>query len=146
MEPQEPIKQTIRAIRPSLKVAAPWTFNTILAYGIFNLILGLGLYFLIPIYHFNVTLIGIIDIHSWGLIFTAQGMFMLLSLAFNHWKYLKFSLLTGIAIKTIWLLEIIVAAVRSGSPFIIFLWSLILVVQINTYIYFTPTVQGAERD
>src|SRR5690554_4227371 len=121
------IQKKIKIIRPSLRLVAPWTFNTILFYSIFNILVGSGLYFSKPNIPFRFFAVGVISIWTWGLIFILLGLSMIIALAVNNWQASKNILLAAIGIKTVWLAELIAQATSAnGSPFIIFLWTLVL--------------------
>lgn len=135
------IDRAIRHIRPKLRYIAPDTFWVSVIFGIFNIIVGFSLFNATIL--FTLKLLGIIPIKMWGVIFFLQGVIMLIALAVNNWKLIRGLHFFGIAIKTAWLLELFAVILTGRSPFILYVWSLILALQFVTWIYFTPRV---ERD
>ena len=120
----------LRELRPSLFDVSKVEAHIILAYGIFNLLIGPVLITLpqssLPI---------ILPLPVWGLIYTALGVWMLTSLYLNEWQWAKASLLIGITIKTIWLIALILIAVKSNWA-VALLWSVFTWIQIICYVFF----------
>lgn len=136
------INQTLKEIRPSLRTIAPQTFWFSIGLGIFNSVVGVSLYNLSIL--ISLQLVGIIPIKFWALIFLVHGVAMLGSLLSNNWKITRAMHLIGIAIKSAWWLELVAATITGRSPFLLYVWSLILFLQIIIWIYFTPRVGRAK--
>jgi hypothetical protein len=132
------IDQTIKDIRPGLHQIAPWTFFFSLAFGIFNIILGVLLFN--NLIFKSLELIGIIPMSLWGVIFFTHGAFIILSLATNNWNMTRKLHIVGIAIKSAWWLEILAVTVHGFSPFLLLTWSLLIALQAVIYVYFTPRI------
>lgn len=136
------IEQTIKSIRPRLKDVAPQTFWFSIGFAIFNLVVGIAL--------FNTTiltslqLVGVIPLKIWALMFMAHGVYMLIALAMNDWKITRFIHLAGLLIKSAWWMELLAATVAGRSPFLLFIWSLLLFLQAVVWIYFTPRLEHGE--
>jgi len=132
------ITQTIKQIRPSLRDVAPHTFYFSIGFGIFNTLIGFALFNSTILY--TLQLVGIIPIRMWALIFLFHGLAMLGSLVFNNWKTTRTLHAIGVFIKSAWWLELLAATITGRSAFLLYIWSLLLFLQIIVWIYFTPRV------
>jgi len=132
------IEKTLKQLRPSLRLVAPQTFWFSVGFGIFNIVIGLSLL----MFKIFVTLqvVGIIPLTVWALIFFFHGISMLSSIIVNNWKLTRALNIVGVAIKTAWWLELIGITITGRSPFILYVWSLLLFLQIINCIYFMPRV------
>lgn len=134
------LKQTIKDIRPSLRIVAPLTFYIILGYSLFSLILGVSYNFVqerLP----EMQIVGIFNIKQWSIIFAFYSIVTLILLALNDWNNLKKWLVVGILVKGFWLFQLISVAISHSSLMLmlsVFVWTMFLYLQILTYIYFTP--------
>lgn len=130
------IQERIRDLRPPLRLVSPLSFWLTLGFGLFNLSVGAFLY------HTQImsalSIAGILSLRIWGIIFGIHGALTLFYLWRNNWNSMKHLMIAGAAIKTVWLLELVVEAVKGASPILVFIWALLLYVQVSTYIYFTP--------
>jgi hypothetical protein len=132
------ISHTIKQIRPSLRDVAPQTFWFSIGFGIFNTVLGIALYKATILY--TLKLVGVIPIKAWALIFLVHGLAMLGSLVVNNWKMTRILHAVGVFLKSAWWLELLAATITSRSIFLLYIWSLLLFLQIIVWIYFTPRV------
>lgn len=133
------IERTLKNIRPSLRLAAPQTYWFSIGFGLFNVFVGLALYNLKILVTLN--LVGIIPINVWGLIFLFHGVSILFSLFANNWKLTRYLNILGVAIKTAWWLELASITLIGRSPFLLYVWSLLLFFQVINCIYFMPRVR-----
>lgn len=132
------IDRTLKHLRPSLRLMAPQTFWFSFGFGIFNVAIGIAL--LAVKILFTLKVVGIIPLPVWGFIFLTQGLAMLGSLMVNNWKTTRIINILGVAIKTAWWLELISITIIGRSPFLLYVWSLLLFLQVINCIYFMPRV------
>lgn len=136
------IDKIIKEIRPSLRKVSPLTYYFTIGFGLFNVLVGLGLYQLNVLVKLKV--VGIIPVRYWGIIFLIVGLLTLYFILTNNWKVSRNLTLIGVTIKSAWWLELFVTFLVNHSPFLLFIWSLLLYFQILVYIYFTPRVKQNE--
>lgn len=138
------IEKTLSKIRPKLRHVSPTTFWFSAGFGVFNVLVGLGL--------FNAKILtvlkvaGVIPLKVWGVIFVVHGLLMIYSLAINNWTLSRSLNSVGIGIKTMWWLELLNEFIygTTRSPFLLIIWSLLLFFQIIVFIYFTPRVRDVK--
>lgn len=130
------IDKTIKAIRPSLRFAAPQTYWFSICFGLFNITIGYALFVRVIAVH--LILLGLIPIMAWGVVFIIHGIAMLGSLVINDWKITRNLHFIGIAIKTAWWLELVAGTAYGNSPAFLIIWSLLLALQFIVWLYFTP--------
>lgn len=134
------LKQTIREIRPSLRIVAPMTYYTILSYSIATIILCVNFQLVqreVP----EMRVIGIFDIRMWAIIFASYSVFMLMFLSLNEWKMIKKLLIIGILLKVFFLLQLLSVAITNSSAIVLssmITWSFFAYMQFLNYKYFTP--------
>lgn len=116
----------IMEAKPSLFSINPLEAQVILAYGIFNLLIGpvLGA--------IHTRSIVILPYSVWGMVFVILGAWMIGGLVFNNWNMLKKSLLVGVTVKMMWLIGLLFV----GSWSLVVLWSIFAWIQILCYVYF----------
>jgi hypothetical protein len=134
------LNRQLRLARPRLKTIAPWTAAIVIGFAVTNMILGIGLWTYVnvsPQATFPV-ISGLITYKVWGVIFFALGAFKLTAYIRNDWAKIKFSLLTGLLIKSIWLYALFIRFLTGGSIILLVIWLFFAYVQIVTYIYFIP--------
>ena len=136
------IEKTIKQIRPSLRDVAPQTFWFSIGFSLFNIIIGFALYNLSILFTLN--LVGIIPLKVWGLIFLTQGLIMSYSLVVNDWKLTRIMHAGGILMKSAWWLELVAVTISGRSAFLLYIWSLLLFLQIIVWIYFTPRISNVQ--
>lgn len=135
------VDQTLKEIRPNLRMVAPQTFWFSVGFGLFNTVMGFALYNVNVLLKLKV--VGIIPMRMWGMIFLLHGIVMLLSLVVNHWKITRSLHFIGVTIKTAWWLELLATFLSGGTPFLLYVWSLLLFLQVIVCIYFTPRLGRA---
>ncbi len=138
------IDKVIKIIRPSLRKVAPQTYWFTIGFGVFNILVGLLLISIPDLV--KLELLGILTIKVWALVFILMGLATLIFLFKNNWKVSRWLTLLGVAVKAAWWLELLSVVITDQSPYMILVkslflvWSLLLYLQIFTYIYFTPRV------
>lgn len=133
------IDKAIKEIRPRLRDVAPWTFWSTIFFGLFDIAVGLGLINIQILLTLRV--IGIIPLQVWGAIFLFTGVFILGFLAINDWKRTRLMHAIGIAVHAAWLLEILAITVIGRTPFLLYIWLLIVLLRVNVHFYFTPRIE-----
>lgn len=135
------IDKTLSNIRPALRHIAPLSFWFSGGFGVFNMLVGIGLFNAQILTAFKV--VGIIPLKLWGVIFMMQGLGMIYFLLTNNWKLIRLTNLIGVGVKTMWWFELISSFISGASqfPFLLIIWSLLLFLQAVLYIYFTPRVE-----
>ena len=134
------LRQTIREIRPSLKIVAPMTFYTILSYSIVTILICVNWQLVqreVP----EMRMVGLFSIKGWAIIFVSYSVFTLIALALNEWKWLKKLLIWGILLKIFWVLQLLSVAISHASPIVlssVITWSFFAYLQFLNYNYFTP--------
>lgn len=138
------VDKIIKIIRPSLRVIAPHTYWFTIGFGTFNLLTGL---FLLGIPGLvRLELLGVLSIKVWAGVFIMMGVSSLYFILTNNWKISRNFSLIGVILKSAWWLELLSIIIIDHSPYMILIkalflvWSLLLYLQIFTYIYFTPKV------
>lgn len=136
------IDKIIKVIRPSLRKIAPQTYYFTLGFGTLNVLVGFALFMLYSLV--KLELIGVIPVRLWGIIFFITGLSSLYFIVTNNYKISRGLALTWIVINSAWWLELVAGFITNHSPFILFIWSFLLYLQIINYIYFTPRVSRDE--
>ncbi|MFA5172581.1 MAG: hypothetical protein WC426_13550 [Sulfuriferula sp.] len=139
------IKQQIKELRPGLRQVAPLTWSIILGFGILNLVLGASLMYY-PLGKPVAIITPYTPLALYGLIFVVLGVFMLLNLYKNNWKWLRRLLIIGVLIKSVWLFALVLRLFDGGNAIILALWLFLTHVQAMTYIHFIPASKGVGND
>lgn len=129
------IDRTLKEIRPGLRLVAPQTYYISWGFGLFNILAGLSL-FNFPQQKFLI--VGAISLRIWSVLFVFFGLLFIYTLLTNNWRGTRFLHITGVAIKTAWLLELVTRSIAGKSLILVFIWALLIYLQAITYIYFTP--------
>lgn len=136
------IEKTIVNDYPKLRIIAPQSFWFSVIFGLFNVIIGLGL--LTTTFLTKLIIVGIVPIRVWGAIFILHGFLMLYAVLVNGWKFSRSLHLVGVFIKSAWWLELLSESFSGvGFPFVLFIWTTLLLLQFVVYIYFYPRVNRA---
>lgn len=130
------IEQTLKEIRPKLRLAAPQTFWFSVGFGVFNVLVGVALFQVKILTTLDV--VGVIPLPIWGIIFLVHGVSLLGAVAANDWRLTWYFNVFGIAIKTAWWLELLSITITGRSPFLLYVWSLLLYFQAINVKYFAP--------
>lgn len=134
-------KQILKA-RPSLKVVTPLAFWIIVVYAVFNILLGISLFFAIDQTKITASLIIVNDFFTyrfWGIVFIAIGILKLIALKTNNWSLSRKSLLVGVSIKAAWALALIFRSITSpGTWLVTIIWLALSAIQVITFIFFMP--------
>lgn len=138
----ESVKHSILAARPKLRVVSPLAYWIVLILGVFNILLGVSLFFEFDAVRFTTPLLIVNEIFSyqfWGGIFTFLGVVKLYSLAANKWALARNSLIAGVLIKATWAVALIIRTIISpGTLFMGFVWVALALIQMATYVFFMP--------
>lgn len=136
------LHKELREARPNLKLVSPLAHAVIFIFGMFNIFLGITLFFAIDESKITTSLLivnAVFNYHFWGVVFVLLGALKLFSLKFNNWNLSRKSLLLGVAIKAAWAIALIVRALTSpGTWFVAIMWLALAAIQIVTFIYFMP--------
>lgn len=136
------LSKQLRDARPRLKVVSPLAHAVIMIFGLFNIFLGISLFFAIDQSKIDASLLIVNEVFNyrfWGVIFIVLGTIKLLSLKFNSWSMSRRSLLIGVAVKAAWALALLVRALASPGTFLVaMIWIALAAIQIATFIYFMP--------
>lgn len=141
MDTMREVKQKLNELRPSLRLVAPLTWTIVLGFGLLNIVLGISLMY----YPLGTPLAIVTEftpLALYGALFAVLGISMLYKLWRNDWRWLRWLLLCGLLVKTVWLFALVIRLFNGGSAIILSLWLFITYVQAMTYIYFVPTVKG----
>lgn len=133
------VEDTIVNSYPKLRLIAPQSFWFSVIFGVFNAIIGLGL--ITTTFLTKLIIVGVVPIKVWGAIFIIHGLALLLAVLVNNWKLSRALHLVGVAIKTAWWLELISESFSGvGFPFVLFIWTTLLLLQSVVYLYFYPRI------
>lgn len=141
------LKQTIRQIRPPLRIVAPMTFYTVLGYSIITILISINFQFIqreVP----EMRQVGVLTIKMWAIVFVTYACSSLMLLALNEWRHLKRLLLLGIIIKSFFVFQLLSVAVADASPTVlssVITWSFFAYLQYLNYNYFTPVKENDGR-
>lgn len=138
------VDKVIKIIRPSLRKVAPQTYWYTIGFGVFNILVGLLLISIPGLV--KLELLSILTIKGWALVFILMGLSALIFLFKNNWKVSRELTRLGIVVKAAWWFELLSVIVTDHSPYMVLVkslflvWSLLLYLQIFTFIYFSPRV------
>lgn len=138
------IKQEIKNIRPSLRIAAPATFYTTVMFSLFNIGLVVSYPFTFTQIKELQTVITL-PMWTWLIIFGVYSFLLAIFLAINDWKKLKQLYGIGIIVKVAWLFQLISIWISTKDPLIlllVILWGSLTWITISTFIYFTLPREG----
>lgn len=138
----ENLRKKLRAARPSLRSVSPVSFWFIALMGIFNLLIGVGFWAALrgvtedPIF----SLVSrVIPFEVWGVMFILLGIAKLAALKVNDWKWARWTLLTGVSLKSGWAVALTLRTViHPDNMFLTVTWTTIAITQIIVYMYFLP--------
>ncbi len=136
------VDKVIKVIRPSLRKIAPQTYWFIVGFGVFNILVGFALFMLYSLV--KLVLLGVLPVRVWGVIFFVMGVASLYFALVNNWKMSRGVTLAWIVINSAWWLELIAGFIINHSPFVLFIWSFLLYLQIINFRHFTPRVSRNE--
>ncbi len=128
--------------RPSLKMVSPLAHWTIVVMAVFNILLGLSLFFGIDQTKFTASLIIVnefLTFKFWGIVFLAIGAIKLFALKTNNWNLSRRSLLLGVSIKAAWAVALTVRTfISPGTFFVNIIWIALAALQMGAYVHFMP--------
>lgn len=114
-----------------------WIRRTLEGFGVFNLAIGITLFFWHPVIPFTV-ISPIIKQTVWAGIFLASGLFMFFGLLTNRLKLLRYLMIFGLFIKMAWEIGLLIRIRDGGTAFLVELWGMIAYLQLLGVIYFNP--------
>lgn len=138
----ESLRKKLREARPRLRDVSPVSYWFIMLMGVFNLIIGIG--FALATRGLNDdTIFGLISrvvpFWVWGVLFFGLGVAKLWSLKTNNWKWSRYTLLAGVALKSGWAVALMLRTIENpGNIFLTMTWTTVAITQIICYIHFLP--------
>lgn len=136
------IHNKILHARPNLRNVSPLAYWIVLILGLFNIVLGVSLFFALDSSRFSSPLLivnEVLTFHVWGVIFILLGLTKIWSLISNNWKLAKNTLIVGVIIKASWAIALTIRTLISpGTMFINIIWITLALIQTVTYIFFMP--------
>ena len=139
MKPE--LKKELRKARPSLRLVSPVSFWFIALMGIFNLIIGALLMLVFESGDDEVFRVLTLFVPSWlwGIAFIMLGAAKLVSIYANNWRWARWTLLAGVALKSGWAVALIIRTfIITDNSFLAMCWLTIALTQIICYIHFLP--------
>lgn len=140
------IHTKLQSARPPLKLIAPLTYHICLGFVWVNIILGLGLFFLLDSSRLSSPLLlinNVLTFDVWGALFIGLAAFITYGLIKNNWELIKVSMLMGLTVKITWLTMLIIRVFENPSTILLVsIWLFFAYIQAITYIYFLPTQKG----
>lgn len=128
--------ENLRQHKPHhLRQTAPWLFFVCLAYGITNIMIGLGFYNTTPKVSPYVLIHGFFDSQFWGAVFFTVGVLGLLSLISNRRKIIRGVMVLGLLVKSLWFYALLIK-ISWATLAAIGVWGLIFAIQLVTVIYY----------
>lgn len=134
------MSETIRQLRPRLVKAYPSHFWSSISFGVFNVVVGASV--IQSVIFTKLSPMGI-PLRFWGALFLVHGVLMLLSLATTNWAYPRYLHGFGVGMKSAWWIALVTAWVLGSSPLFLYVWSLVLSLQIIEYLWFPRGVGDA---
>lgn len=136
------IEKQIQQARPRLRVVTPLAHWIIVIFAVFNLLLGVSLFFAIDQSKISAPLLIVNDFFTyrfWGVVFILIGALKLFALKTNNWDLSRKSLVVGVAIKAAWAIALIIRTLTSpGTALVTIIWLALAIIQITTFIFFMP--------
>jgi len=123
---------------PRLNFFEPIISKVVLGFGIFNLVVGAGLY-LLAARTLNFFIINdVFTEQFWGSLFFINGIILLLAFWANNWKVMRMGLLAGFTLKLFWLLALVVRQIEDFDTniFLLLFFSMTAYLQLVAYIHF----------
>jgi len=123
---------------PRLSQVEPIISKLMIAFAIFNLVLGIGL-FSLSARTLNFFIVNdVFNEQFWGGVFFATGIAMLVGFIINNWKLMRFSLVVGLALKFFWLLALGLRQFEDFDTniFLLIFFAFVAVTQFVIYLHF----------
>lgn len=142
------IEKQLKHARPSLRLVSPASYWFVMLMGFFNIVLGVG--FMTALRGTDDPTLNIVNMflpfEAWGAIFFALGLVKLYSLVANNWKLSRYSLLSGVALKSVWAIALIIkTTTQADNIFLTITWITVALAQVICYIYFMPPLIGLAK-
>ena len=125
-------------ITPHLNTVDPVTNKIVLGFGIFNIIIGIGL-FTLSARTLNFFIVNdLFTEQFWGIVFILNGIVQLTGIVLNYWKVIRVGLLTGFTIMLFWSLALGVRQLESFDTniFLLCFFAICMYVKLVLYIHF----------
>lgn len=133
--------------KPRLFSIAPLTASICWGFAIVNIGIGLAM----SILYFNaptvpIAVANLLSYREWGIIYAMLGFIGVFSLLTNNWKLTRNIQLAGLAVKSIWLVALIIRTISAPPSLLItMIWLFFAFVQSMVYIFFTPIVADTQK-
>lgn len=138
----ESLRRKFNAVKPSLRSVSPVSYWFIGLMGVFNILIGIGFFLALqgvaedPIFGL---VAKVVPFSVWGVMFVALGIAKLVALKINNWKLARWTLLTGVALKSGWAIALAIRTMsHPDNMFLTVTWTTIALTQIIVYMYFLP--------
>lgn len=126
--------------KPRLKDVSSLAYFICWAFSILNLVIAAN-FFLIP----RNPILELIPNLVWVGVFASLGGVMIYGLVTNRWKFIKGTLLAGLATKSIWAYTLAITTIQDPGAIGVFaIWLTLSFIQACTFIFFTPRVGHAK--
>lgn len=115
----------------------PWIARTLQGFTVFNLAIGVTLFFYYPKVAFTVISAGIPQ-PLWASIFMASGLIMAYGLLTHKYHFLRHMMVFGLFLKTLWEIGLLFRLSNGAGILSVELWGMIAYLQLLGVIYFMP--------
>lgn len=136
------LEKQIQQARPRLKMVTPLAHWIIIIFAVFNLFLGVSLFFAVDQSKITAPLLIVNDFFTyrfWGVVFILIGALKLFALKTNNWDLSRKSLVVGVAVKAAWAIALIIRSLTiPGTWLVAIIWLALAAIQITTFIFFMP--------
>lgn len=121
----------------------PWIHNTLIGFGVFNIAIGITLFFWYPLVPLTI-ISPLIRQSIWATIFLLSGLVTLFGLLTNKFRLLRTMMIIGLFIKGLWEIGLLFRIRNGGTIYLAELWGMIAYLQLLGVIYFRPEVQNGK--
>lgn len=114
-----------------------WIHHTLIGFGIFNIMIGLTLFFWYP--QVQLTVVSpFIPQGVWGTVFLISGLVILWGLYIHNLKLLWYTMVFGLFIKAMWEIGLVFRLNNGGTPLVPEVWGMLAYLQFLAVIFFKP--------
>lgn len=136
------LRQQINQARPPLRAVAPLTSGIVLTFGLANLVMGSGMWWLqAP----SLLITSLTPWKLWAVIYFIMGLVMLYGHWRNDWGLMRGAMIVGVLVKLLWWVGVVLSLQSPGGVVIFGLWTSFMVIQILTYVFFIPNRPAHEH-
>ena len=134
------IEKELSKVRPHIKLVNPVVARGIYGFGIFNILLGISLFFQQSRFEGNVVILNfLLDFQLWGFIFFALGCYMLYAYHSNKWEGMRRSQLIAVFFKSVWLAALFIRFISDyDNSVLLIIWAFIVYIQVLFYVFYSP--------